>query len=226
LVVALAAVVAAGVLTACNEPPPGGVQTTITVVDAPAICSLDAGYSLPCQLNNSGGGPSPVIEAGVANSCLQAPAEGGGVGRLCRVVDGYERIGDMRNWIIRIDFGNPASEDWIAGWTDSGTRGLPWTRYGRVIVLHDGTMFEGCTLEGLARYTIDSDFTKYRCNYRIRKPVTTHIDGHGWDQFLAALWPNFVGDADMAACAVGFTTAVGGWFARALATWCVQTALR
>jgi len=147
-------------------------------------------------------GPAIVIERGVANSCIERDSEVSGRRHLCRVIDGYEEIGDVKNWVIDYP-ANPVQmplsvdgecNDGIS-WSDGG--------YGCVIVLQDGSTYEGCQ-----HVTPLNDFI---CDYRARKHIVLKTSGDAYSYLLRKFWNwSLYTAGSPLACAGGLTGVMMG----------------
>jgi hypothetical protein len=173
--VMVVAICTAGLASCARLPVGGGTGETVSISGT----TQDPDYGL----NNSGGGPYPVIEVGVANSCVDTSSQVSGRQHYCRVVDGYEEIGDRRNWLVRYTFdGRPGGGPIAQSGNDD-------SYYGRTIITDGGEVFEGCDWR--------SPDNSYLCDYRIRKPVVTNISGGAWSHVLhkAWAWTKYIGNA-------------------------------
>lgn len=159
------AVAIIGVMGACQ---PSAVSISTT--------STDPGYSLRHDW-----GPGVLIEQnGGANSCFESGSSAPGRDYYCRVIDGYEAVGDHRNWRVS---GSPIA----SGGSDTSS-------YGRTIVVDSGQIFEGCDWL--------SPSNEYICDFRQRKAVVLKTD-RTWSFVLRKAWDwaRYAGDA--AGCAGG-----------------------
>lgn len=201
LLVFLVVGLAGALLAACY--PPEGLSTTISVLATDPVC--DGGH---CFLNNSGGGPDPAIENGAVNSCIDTVSNVAGRFHYCRVVDGYDDghssnpvLRDNRNFLISIDHGD------VEALHDSAN--------GAAIVLYSGQAFEGC--EVIMRYPFvpgyygGKPYSKYLCEYRIRKPIVTRTSGsNAWDYVLRKSWHWTLYVGNDVGCAGGMAGVMAG----------------
>ena len=143
----------------------------------------------PGRTLRHGWSPSVAIESGVANSCVKRASDVSKREHLCRVVDGYEGVGDGRNW--KLDF--PTS-----GESPLRVKGSNSSKYGFVVVLDGGMVYEGCTWS--------SPSNDYTCDYRMRKPIVLKTSGNALGYALRKLWSwtKYVGNT--LGCAGGIAT--------------------
>lgn len=168
----------ASVLSACQ--PQQGVVITSTKTD-------------PGKPLRHDWGPSVVIESGVANSCYFVDESVvAGKSSICRVVDGYEEVGDKRNWKVTAPNSLILSRPMM-------------DYYSYSILLDGGAVFEGCVLNSNSGGT--STFT---CDYRIRKISAAGGTGSAVNYFFKKLWNwnKYVGNT--AGCALGISSVWSG----------------
>jgi hypothetical protein len=107
-------------------------------------------------------------------------------------VDGYESIGDSRNWLIKFPLNSgPLAQSG----EDSST-------YGQIIVLDGGQVYEGCDWR--------SPDNSYLCDYRQRKQIVLRTSGSAYSYVLRKLWDwtKYVGNT--AGCAGGIASLWSG----------------
>lgn len=163
--------------------------------------------------NNVEYGKSPT-------SCVETPSDVENRGTICRVVDGYEGVGDARNWKIDVintaQFPDPSAPPiQIDGGSSSNTNantcrapelwadvGSQLEVYGCGITFDDGSRYEGC-----AWNAYDDDWW---CDYRIRKPVVLKLSTGGWDYVLRKFWAWKSYVASAVGCAAGLAAVERG----------------
>lgn len=160
-------------------PPPEALPSDSVTIE---IVNLDPGYALAHDW-----GPAIVLEQGVANSCVTRDSEVAGRANLCRVVDGYEGIGDNRNWLIQFPVGRGPL----------GQSGTDSSAHGRIIVLDGGSVFEGCDFR--------SPDNSYLCDYRQRKAIVLKTSGDAYSYALRKLWDWSKYAGNTAGCATGIS---------------------
>lgn len=153
-----------------------------------AASSLRHAYSL-----------SPGLKVGELTSCIDRSSNVKGRADLCRIVYGYEQVGDNRDWIID---GPPYAADTIANTNIIAAKGSQDSNARTTLVTATGKVFEGC-------YGFIWN-GNYRCDFRTARHVVLHTSNPGgWSFALRKLWywGNYVGNA--LGCAGGF---VGIWY--------------
>lgn len=106
------------------------------------------------------------------------------------MLDGYEEIGDNRNWLIGYEIGAGQGP---LGW--SGLNLGTGDPYGITIVTHGGTVYEGCWWQ--------SPTNDYLCDFRARKQIVLRTSGSAYSYVLRKLWNWTLYTGNAAGCAGG-----------------------
>lgn len=142
-------------------------------------------------------GPDPALENGKANSCVTRGSDVANRAHLCRSLDGYEEMGDNRNWLINYE-----------GRIEDGQRPLQRNgaragTHGQVIITHGGAVYEGCNWY--------EETNNYYCDYRQSKAAVPRTNGLSHNGYILRKlwdWTGYVGNT--AGCAGGITTVWNG----------------
>lgn len=137
---------------------------------------------------------SPGFGAGLVTSCYNAPTEVSGRHYVCRVVEGYEEVGDVRTFHVYGELAGRSNPDKILSLSVR-------TGYGATLVLDGGITFEGCDWI--------SPSNSFDCDYRTsRHAVLTTMDTNTWKLRKLWDWTRYVGNT--AGCAGGLTKVFSG----------------